>query len=189
MDDISLSFQNQSVSQLNKALNQDLEALDKWLRGSKLSLNVAKTQSMIISTKQELAVLKGKTDQLNLHTRHRDLDGVECTKYLGVHIYNDLDWKHIQEVSKTFSRSLGMMKYAKRFLPLKSLKNLHTSLVDPHFRYCCAVWGVCGITEIQQLQKLQNPAARLITGSNYDTPSRPLIYYLGWKTIEDLIQH
>ena len=98
--------------------------------------------------------------------------------------------KHIHEVQKRFLGLLGWWTtYAKRFLPLKSLKNLHTSLVDPHFRYCCAVWGVCGITEIQQLQKLQNRAARLITGSNYDTPSRPLINYLSWKTIEDLIQH
>ena len=68
-------------------------------------------------------------------------------------------------------------------------QNLYTGLVDPHFRYCCAVWGVCGLTEIQQLQKLQNRAARIITGSNYDAPSKPLIKGLGWKTIEDLIQY
>ena len=62
-------------------------------------------------------------------------------------------------------------------------------MVDPHSRYCCAVWGVCGLAEIQQLQKLQNRAARIITGSNYDAPSKPLIKDLGWKTIEDLIQY
>ena len=82
-----------------------------------------------------------------------------------------------------------MIKYAKRFLPFESLKNLYTGLVDPHFRYCCAVWGVCGFTEIQQLQKLQNRAARIITGSNYDAPSKPLIKGLGWKTIEDFTQY
>ena len=48
---------------------------------------------MIISTKQKLAVLKGQTDQANLGIRHKDLNGVECTKYLGVHIDNALDWK------------------------------------------------------------------------------------------------
>ena len=82
-----------------------------------------------------------------------------------------------------------MIKYAQRFLPFESLKNLSTGLVDPHFRYCCAVWGVCGLTEIQQLQKLQNRAARIITGSNFAAPSKPLIKGLGWKTIEDLIQY
>ena len=43
--------------------------------------------------------------------------------------------------------------------------------------------------EIQQLQKLQNRAARIITGSNYDAHSKPLIKELGCKTIEDLIQY
>ena len=102
-DDTSLSYQNHSMRQLNRALNQDLKALDKWLRSNKLSLNVAKTQSMVISTKQKLAVLKSQTEQLNLHIHDKDIDGVQSTKYLGVHIDNALDWeKHIQEVSKRF---------------------------------------------------------------------------------------
>ena len=35
--------------------------------------------------------------------------------------------------------------------------------------------------------KLQNRAARIITNSSFDTPSRPLITELGWKTVEELI--
>ena len=41
-DDTSLSLQNHSMSQLNRALNQDLLALDKWLRGNKLLLTLLK---------------------------------------------------------------------------------------------------------------------------------------------------
>ena len=44
-----------------------------------------------------------------------------------------------------------------------------------------------GLTEFNQLQKLQNRAARIITSSNFDTPSRPLIDQLGWKTIDELV--
>ena len=100
-DDTSLSLQNHSISQLNRDLNRDLEGLDKWLRGNKLSLNVAKTQSMVISTKQKL---KSQTDKLTLLIRQKVLDDVQCTKYLGVHIDKTLDWKkHIQEVSKKIS--------------------------------------------------------------------------------------
>ena len=106
-DDTSLSLQNHNMSQLNRALNQDLLALVKWLRGNKLSLNVAKTHSMLISTKRKLAILKNQAEQLNLHIRRNDLDVVQCTTYLGVHIDNTLDWKnHIKEVSKKISRSL-----------------------------------------------------------------------------------
>ena len=84
---------------------------------------MAKTQSMVISTKQKHAALKQQTDQLNLQIHQSALEAVPSTKYQGVHIDNSLNWKkHIEEISKTISRSLGLLKYAKRFLPLESLK-------------------------------------------------------------------
>ena len=64
---------------------------------------------------------------------------------------------------------------------------MYTGIVEPHFRYCCSVWGCCGLTEINQLQKLQNRAARIITGSRFDAPGLPLVKSLGWKTIDELI--
>ena len=37
-------------------------------------------------------------------------------------------------------------------------------LVQPHFDYCSIVWGNCGETLSEKLQKLQNRAARILTG-------------------------
>ena len=56
-----------------------------------------------------------------------------------------------------------------------------------YFRYCFSVWGCCGLTEINQLQKLQNRAARIVTGSRFDKPGMPLVIRLGCKTIDELI--
>ena len=64
---------------------------------------------------------------------------------------------------------------------------MYTGIVEPYFRYCCSVWGCCGVTEINQLQKLQNRAACIVTGCSFDAPSMPLIKKLGWKTIDELI--
>ena len=69
------------------------------------------------------------------------------------------------------------------------MQTLYTCIVEPHSRYCCSVWGCAGSTEINQLQKLQKRAARIVTKSSYDAPSRPLIEGLGWKTIQELIQN
>ena len=41
--------------------------------------------------------------------------------------------------------------------------------------------------ELDQLQKLQNRAARVITNRSFDAPSRPLIQELGWMTTEELV--
>ena len=52
-DDTSLCHQSNDLTQLEEAINSDLKQLTTWLQGNKLSLNVAKTHSMPISTKAE----------------------------------------------------------------------------------------------------------------------------------------
>ena len=190
-DDTSLCHQPNDITQLNKAINNDLRHLDTWLQGNKLSLNVAKTHSMLITTKQKRNILQEKNLNLELNIRESELEVVQKTKYLGVQIDCSLDWKeHIKTVSAKVSRAVvGFLKHAKNFLPRDSLKTLYTGIVEPHFRYCCSVWGCCGSTEINKLQKLQNRAARIVTNSSFDSPSRPLIEELGWKTIEQLISN
>ena len=110
------------------------------------------------------------------------------TRYLGVNIDSSLDWKeHIKVLSFKVSRAIGFVKHARNFLPRDTLKTVYTGIVEPHFRYCCSVLGCCGKTDRSQLQKLQNPAARIVTNSNYDAPSKPLLHRLEWKSIEELI--
>ena len=41
-DDTSLCLKSKDISQLNRAMNRDFEALDAWLKSSKLSLNIVK---------------------------------------------------------------------------------------------------------------------------------------------------
>ena len=67
------------------------------------------------------------------------------------------------------------------------MKTLYAGIVEPLFRYCCSVWRCCGATTINQLQKLQNRAARILMESSFNTPSGPFIEGLGWKTICELI--
>ena len=187
-DDTSLCHQSHDLTQLNEAINSDLKKLETWLNGNKLSLNVAKTHSMLISTKQKSSSLRSRNEALELKIREIELEVVQKTKYLGVQIDCYLDCKEqIKAVSTKVCRAIGFLRHAKSFLPMASLKTLYTGIVEPHFRYCCSVWGCAGSTDINQLQKLQNLAARIITNSSFDTPSRPLITELGWKTVEELI--
>ena len=64
---------------------------------------------------------------------------------------------------------------------------MYRSIIEPHFRFCCLVWGVCSGTALNKLQKLQNRAARIATNSPYNAPSQPLLEKLGWQTIRELI--
>ena len=118
----------------------------------------------------------------------KELEVVQKNKYLGAVIDNSLNWKeHIRSVSAKVSKAICFLRHAKAFLPQETLKTLYTGIVEPHFRYCCSIWGCAGSTEMNQLQKRQHRAARILTNSSFDTPSRLLIDMLGFRTIEQLI--
>ena len=113
---------------------------------------------------------------------------VKYAKYLGVQVNQHLLWdEHLNVSTKKISRGIGMLKFAKRYLPLQTIQTMYKSLVEPYFRYCSPVWGNCGITALQKLQKLQNRAARIVTNSPYDASSQPLIKQLGWLDVQQMI--
>ena len=187
-DDTSIYHSSKDITQLNTALNEELRRLDRWLKGNKLSLNVAKTRSMLITTKQKKKCLMASNQAIQPSIREEHIEVICNTKYLGVQIDENLTWKNqIKSVTEKASRAIGFLKYAKHFLPETIVKTLYTSIVEPHFQYCCSVWGCCNSTDILQLQKLQNRAARIVTNSPFDASSKPLIQSLGWKTIDELI--
>ena len=72
-DDTSLCYQSSDINVLNEAINNDLKQLDTWLQGNKLSLNVAKTSSMLVSTKQKHNILKSRNEDLDLKIRDNEL--------------------------------------------------------------------------------------------------------------------
>ena len=187
-DDTSIYHSSKDITQLNTALNEELRRLDRWLKGNKLSLNVAKTRSMLITTKQKKKCLMSSNQACQPSIREEHIEVICNTKYLGVQIDENLTWKNkIKSVTEKASRANGFLKYAQHFLPETIVKTLYTSIVEPHFQYCCSDWGCCNSTDILQLQKLQNRAARIVTNSPFDASSKPLIQSLGWKTIEELI--
>ena len=65
-DDTSLCYQSYDLTRLSEAINSDLRKLDTWLQGNKLSMNIAKTHSMLISTKQKHNILKSQNKDLVL---------------------------------------------------------------------------------------------------------------------------
>ena len=104
------------MTQLNEAINSDLKKLETWLNGNKLSLNVAKTHSMLISTKQEGSSLRSRNETLELKIRENELEVVQKTKYPGVQIDCNLDWKEqIKAVSTKVSKAIGFLRHAKSF--------------------------------------------------------------------------
>ena len=189
-DDTSISYSSKSIEDLTETLNNELKCLKEWLQGNKLSLNVTKTQAMVIGSRPNLKKIGENTvGSPAFVIDDSPVELVDSIKYLGVQVDQYLVWdEQIKSVQAKVSRSLGFLKYAKKFLPKTVLCKLYRGIVEPHFRYCCSVWGSCAEFRLVKLQKLQNRAARIITNSSYDAPAEALITELKWPTVRDMIR-
>ena len=79
VDDASLCFKSNDLPRLNGALNRDLSGLER------LSLIVIKTPSIPVCTKA--------SNKIQVKIRETELEVVNKSKYLGVQIDKNLDWK------------------------------------------------------------------------------------------------
>ena len=181
-NDTSLAYSAMSVSNISNVMNYELESLRKWLSGNKLSLNVAKTTSMLIGTRN---TLQGKNNGELLKTEFKIseelIEQKTSVRYLGIQIDNQLKWKeHVASVSRKVSRAIGMIKYAKKILPPGTLKLFYRGLIEPHLRFCCSVWGNCGVSTIKILERLQNRSVRI-------APVEPLLETLQLPSVKEMV--
>ena len=54
-DDTSLSVSSESASDINISLNKELESVHVWLTANKLTLNIEKTEYMIIGSYKRIS--------------------------------------------------------------------------------------------------------------------------------------
>ena len=104
---------------------------------------------MLVATKPRHQALINAVENLKFEINGSELDIVTKTRYLGSQVDNSVDWKeHIKVISPKISRAIGFLKYAKSILPIASVKTLYTRIVEAYFRYCCSVWGCCGVLHL-----------------------------------------
>ena len=92
-DDTSISYSSKNIDELNETLNSDLDSLKQWLEGNKLSLNVIKTQAMVIGSRPNIKKMSDKlvpTPSFAIGNSH--IEVVDNAKYFGVQLDKHLVW-------------------------------------------------------------------------------------------------
>ena len=94
---------------LETQINSELNDIKLWLRANKLSLNVAKTEFMIISSRQKLQSLNDKT--ININANDIKINQTIHSKALGLSTDENLTWKeHIRAIQKRIASCIGVLK-------------------------------------------------------------------------------
>ena len=181
-DGTNTTFAASSMADLENVINSELRNLNCWLVTNKLSLNIAKTEFMVIGSNQRVHALSN--NQINIEIDGKSIKRVKEAKSLGLLIDEHLSWtKHIDEKSKTISSAIGALKRIRPFISESSALQIYQALILPHFDYCSSVWDELNVTLSDKLQKLQNRAARVITRSSYDTSTSFLLKRLHWDDL------
>ena len=96
-DDTNVTFAASDMIGLETQINTELKNINLWLRANKLSLNVAKTEFMVIRSCQKLHSLNDKT--INVNLEGVKINQTDHSKALGLNIDENLSWKeHINSV-------------------------------------------------------------------------------------------
>ena len=124
--------------------------------------------------------------KLNVKLDGVSLNRVSSTKFLGVIIDENLTWKnHIDAISKTISRNIGMLTKLKHFVPEHILYSLHCTLILPYINYGVLIWGDTCKTYLDKIFKLQKRAIRTISNSHYRSHTRPLFSKFNILNVHD----
>ena len=164
-DDTNLTCSAVDLSILQTEMSNDLNRIFNWLSSNKLTLNILKTDFMAIGSRQRIATLAGN---ISLSVNGLTLQQVETAKCLALTIDQFLTWRnHLQSVRQKVGCGIRILNSIRPFIGLEHLINVYRSIVEPYFTHCCIVWDSIGETLVDSLQKLQNRAARVITGASY----------------------
>jgi hypothetical protein len=135
-DDTNISSIGNSTADIEVKLNNDLYNVNNWLIANKLTLNV---EFMLIASKRKLKQFS--YDPCILIGNH-NIKQVTNKKVLGITLHDELRWhKHNDLQCKKLSKSIALLRRAKRFVNQNVLINMYNSLVLPHFTYCSNVWN------------------------------------------------
>jgi hypothetical protein len=175
------SFSNSSGSNresLSNMINKELQLVQDWLSLNKLSLNTTKTKYMIFRRPQKII-----NEHLNLILSNATIEHVTDFNFLGLTVNETLSWKgHISKIANKISRSIGIIKRMKNFVPPFILKMIYNSLIVPHIYYGITAWG----HDFSRIHKLQKYAIRLITKSKYNSHTEPILKKIECLKVADI---
>lgn len=181
-DDTCMLYANHNLKKMQKHLNIDLKCIYKWLTANKIALNVAKTEVILFRQRN-----KAVNYDIRLKLNGKKLEFSSHVRYLGILIDEFLDWDfHISYIGNKLRKTNGALCKLRYYVPKDILLSIYHALFSSHISYSPQVWGLT--SKSCRIFRLQKAALRIITFSNFNSPSNPIFLNLNILTLSDLIK-
>ena len=158
-DDTFLSLSSPNFNELKKKTNNEIRKIFNWLVANKLTLNIKKSQFMIISKRKGV-----NFNAFKLKINGVALERCSAYKYLGLWIDEGLTWKkHLKHVCQKLSKACGIISKIRHCVDINTMKIIYYALGYSYLRYCNIVWGNASKSTLKPLKALQSRILRIMT--------------------------
>lgn len=137
-------------------LQSDLMNIKRWCNVWQMEVNVKKSKFMTFS----------RANAQYCYTYvfgNSNLERVTTYKYLGVHLTQNLSWKHhINEICHKAAQTLGFLRRVLRLASTDVRLMAYNTLVRSKLEYASVIWNPSQKYLIDQIEAIQNKAVRFI---------------------------
>jgi len=106
-------------------MTKDLRGIASWLSVNKLTLNVLKTDFMVIGSRQKVASLEG---EINLSLFYIELERVNA-------IFK------MPSIRQKVTRNLNILKKVRPVLKVENLIDIYRSIIEPYTSHIVVLFG------------------------------------------------
>ena len=166
-------------------LTKCLKAVEQWLCYNKLKLNNSKTQCILFSRtcKQSSSVANA------FSTVDFPLTSSICVKNLGVLLDSNLSMKgQIKSIIKKCFFNIRNIGKIRKYLVEDSCEMLVNNLFISHLDYCNALYHGLPDCLLNQLQRVQNTAAKLVLCIRKSAHITPVLMKLHWLLVQQRVK-
>ena len=164
-DDTVTLFSHKDPKVIVRNCNAEMKKVSEWLLVNKLSLNVSKSNFIILRTPQKkyLNTIKIKIDNANVEEK-------AYIKYLGIMMDEKLTWnQHIHHVNLKLSKGIGIIAKLRHLLCKSAIKMIYYSFIQPYINYGLLNWGCATNKNLDCIKKSMDKVIRLIVYLNVKT--------------------
>ena len=165
-------------------MEQCVSEIRQWLSCNTLKLNDDKTEVLLIST----PFFCNKFPAMNIKVGDTSVKASHYVRNLGVLVDQKIDMSdHIKSVCRTSFMQLRNLSKIKSSLTRESLEKVIHALISSRLDYCNSLLYGLPSCSIAKLQRVQNAAARMLTGTRKYDNITPVLKSLHWLPVSERI--
>ena len=187
-DDVQIwkTGKKQNIVDLISSMEGTLAVVSDWFCSNSMKVNVSKTQLIVFGTRNMLRDLP----PVQLKFGNSVITESRVVKNLGLTMDRHLTFEsHIDQLVAKCTGVLIALSHSKHVLPSFTVALVVNALVISAIRYCIAIYGTCGRTQLNRIQKLLNFCARVISGRRKYDHISDVLRGLKWLRAEQLVEY